>query len=348
MKSLGQTADNGGQAVQTRAQEVGYGTSQGQGGTWEAPCVRSADGVHHGRVVGYARGHRDDGLACWGPLSVVCRLGCGTTTVWRCKSHRASRCGPCSARYRLRVHRVASEGMLSRSRAGYQGMLTITAPGAGEHLGWIVGWDGKRPREQCSCADGMVGGLGSWNASAGKRWNVLRGALGRLYPGAEFFRAVEPQERGALHLHVIVWSPIPLVLKDVQACALSAGFGCVIDYEPAAVGDTRQAAYVSKYCTKATDQRGDVPWDVVDVETGEVLAVKDARYRTWSSSRGWGMTMKVVEQGIRDKACKRAVAVRESATAATVFAGQRVSPNGGDEPGGRVVLRGPPSVVQAL
>jgi hypothetical protein len=165
----------------------------------------------------------------------------------------------------------------------------------------------------------MVGGLGSWNASAGKRWNVLRGALARAYPGIEFFRAVEVQERGALHLHNIVWTPTPLVLKEVQALAVAAGFGCVIDFEPAAAGDTRQAAYVSKYVTKATDQRGEVPWDVLDRETGEVEAVKDARYRTWSSSRGWGMTMKVVEAGIRDAAIGRA-RLRESLTAATVFA----------------------------
>jgi hypothetical protein len=165
----------------------------------------------------------------------------------------------------------------------------------------------------------MVGGLGSWNASAGKRWNVLRGALARLYPGMEFFRAVETQERGAIHLHVIVWTPIPLVLKDVQPLAMSAGFGCVIDYEPATAGDTRQAAYVSKYVTKATDQRRETPWDVLDRETGEVVAVKDARYRVWSASRGWGMTMKIVEQGIRSAAQKRAAVLRESLSAATVF-----------------------------
>lgn len=216
------------------------------------------------------------------------------------------------------MRRVASEGMQSRSRAGYQGMLTITAPTVSEHLGWVVGWDGKQPREACPCADGMAGGLGTWNASAGKRWNVLRGAIGRLYPGAEFFRAVEPQKRGALHFHVIIWTPIPLVLKDVQRMAVAVGFGCVIDYEPARPGDTRQAAYVSKYVTKATDQRGEVPWDVVDFETGEVQAVNEAKYRTWSCSRGWGLTMKALMAGIREAACKRA-ALRESLTAAAVF-----------------------------
>jgi hypothetical protein len=214
---------------------------------------------------------------------------------------------------------VAAEGMLSRSRTGYQGMLTVTPPSEDGHLGWVIDWNGKSPRPVCACGASMVGGLGSWNASAGSRWNVLRGALMRLYPDAEFFRAVEPQERGGLHLHVIWWSPIPLVLKDVQPLAVAAGFGCVIDYKPAKAGDTRQAAYVSKYVTKATDQRGEVPWDVLDRETGEVEAVKDARYRTWSSSRGWGMTMRMVEQGIRDSARKRAEGLLESLTAATVF-----------------------------
>jgi len=215
---------------------------------------------------------------------------------------------------------VASEGMLDRSRDGYQGMLTVTAPSEDDHLGWVIDWDGKSPRPVCGCASSMVGGLGSWNASAGKRWNVLRGALARLYPGIEYFRAVEPQERGALHLHVIVWAPMPLVLKDVQGLAVAAGFGCVIHYRPAPAGDTGAAAYVSKYVTKATDQRGEVPWDVLDKETGEVEAVKDARYRVWSASGGWGMTMKIVEAGIRDQARKAAAAVRESLSAATVFA----------------------------
>jgi hypothetical protein len=163
----------------------------------------------------------------------------------------------------------------------------------------------------------MVGGLGTWNASAGKRWNRLRTDLARLYPGIVFLRAVEVQERGAIHLHVIVWTPIPLVLNEVQTLARVAGFGCVIDFKPARAGDTRQAAYVSKYVTKATDQRGEVPWDVVDLETGEVTAVDEAKFRTWSCSRDWGLTMKALEAGIREAAQRRAAMVRELPTAAT-------------------------------
>ena len=287
---------------------------------WSAPCVRGGDdSSHRVRVVGYLRGSRPEGMDCDRPLSVVCGNGCGASTVWRCKNHRHSRCSPCSHRYRLKVRRIAAEGMLRRSAAGHQGMLTVTAPTLDEHLSWVVGWDGRTARPVCGCASIMVGGLGSWNASAGKRWNVLRGAIARLYPGLVFLRAVEVQERGAIHLHVIVWTPEPLVLTEIQPLAVAAGFGCVIDFQPAKAGDTRQAAYVSKYVTKATDQRGEVPWDVVDVESGEVVAVPDAKYRTWSCSREWGLTMRAVEAGIREAAQRRAARLRESPTLATVL-----------------------------
>lgn len=196
-------------------------------------------------------------------------------------------------------------------------MLTITAPSEDEHLAWVVDWDGKTPRSVCACQRHLVGGLGSWNASAGKRWNRLRGELARLYPGIVYLRAVEVQERGAIHLHVIVWTDTPLALTRVQALAIEAGFGCVIDFKPARPGDTSQAAYISKYVTKATDQRGEVPWDVVNLETGEVRAVKEAKFRTWSCSRDWGLTMKALEAGIREAAQRRAAMLRELPTLAT-------------------------------
>jgi hypothetical protein len=270
-------------------------------------------------VVGYLRGPRPNGMDCDKPLQVLCGEGCGAKTVIRCKNHRETRCGACSTRYRLKVRRVASDGMLLRAASGYQGMLTLTAPSEGEHIGWVVAWDGKSPRAVCNCDGQMVGGLGSWNASAGKRWNRLRGELVRLYPGMIFFRAVEVQKRGGIHLHVLVWTSTPLVLQEVQTLAVHAGFGCVIHFQPAKAGDTRQAHYVSKYVTKATDQRGEVPWDVLDQATGEVQAVKEAKFRTWSSSRDWGMTMKAVDAGIREAARNRADRLLELATVATVL-----------------------------
>ena len=297
---------------------LGHGTVTEVQNAWSQPCVGGGHGSHRVHVVGYLQGSRPDGLDCDRPLLVVCG-DCAARTVWRCKNHRESRCRSCSTRYRLRVRRIASEGLLTRCRTGHQGMLTVTAPSEGEHLGWVIDWDHKEPRPVCSCDQKMAGGLGTWNASAGRRWNRLRGDLARLYPGLVYLRVVEIQERGAIHLHVLVWTPKPLVLNEVQTLAMLAGFGCVIDYE-ASIG-TGHATYVSKYATKATDQRAEVPWDVLDLETGEVLAVKEAKYRNWSCSRDWGLTMKALEAGIREAAQKRASLMAESPTLATELAG---------------------------
>jgi hypothetical protein len=114
----------------------------------------------------------------------------------------------------------------------------------------------------------------------------------------EFLRAVEVQDRGALHLHILVWSPEPLDVVRVQDLALTAGFGCVLDLAPIEPGSKRHAYYVSKYVTKACDSRDAVPWmvEVEDEETGELLMVRrDASYRAWSSSRSWGLTMRVIK-----------------------------------------------------
>jgi hypothetical protein len=305
---------------------VGHGSDNGPQDAYSSACVRSGDGAHRLRVVGYLRGPRPAGMDCDRPLSVVCLNGCGAVAVRTCSNHRESRCGPCSTRYRLKVRRIASEGLLLRCTNGHQGMLTLTAPSEGEHDGWVVDWDRKRPRPVCNCDAAMVGGLGSWNASAGSRWNLLRGALAATYPGLIFLRAVEIQNRGAIHLHVLVWTPIPLVLNEVQALALKAGFGCVVNFKPCSPGDTRQAHYVSKYVTKATDQRGQVPWDVLDPSTGEVVAVGEAKFRTWSCSRTWGLTMKAVNEGIREAARRRAGILRESPTPATELGEHRGSP----------------------
>lgn len=59
-------------------------------------------------------------------------------------------------------------------------------------------------------------------------------------------------------------------------------------------GSSREASYVSKYVSKSVDQRWHVPWrtDVVNVETGEVTRrLVKALFRTWSASRGRGVTM---------------------------------------------------------
>lgn len=273
-----------------------------------------ADGRHRLRVLGYVRGGSFTGVDCDKPLRVVCR-GCEFTDVWPCSNHRASKCKPCAARYRRRVGRVAGSG--TGRQAGYQYFLTLTAPSdphcmkrgcSGDPL-----WCGHA---ECPC--GVRGfDLARWNASHSKRWNHFRTALRRHSPSLEFFRAIEVQDgkrrlagpgRGALHDHAMLWSPIPLSHRQIKALAMLCGFGHSVDLVDVQPGSKREAYYVSKYVSKATDQRSDVPWwgqtiEDVDQITGEISFGEgqvDARYRTWSMSRNWGLTMAAVKLEARE------------------------------------------------
>ncbi len=172
---------------------------------------------------------------------------------------------------------------------GYLYLLTLTAPGRDAHT--------LPSGAPCPCTP--VGGvdLAEWNASHSRRWNHFRTLLRREYPGVQFFRGVEVQRRGALHDHAMTASEVQLHLPTVRRLAMRAGFGHSVDLAPCEPGSRKAAYYVSKYVTKATDAREDVPWaaDVVDIETGEVTRkVIAGRYRTWSMSREWGDTMAAV------------------------------------------------------
>lgn len=262
---------------------------------------------HRLLVVGYLRGPRPDGLDCQRPLRVVCR-DCDHRTAWACAGHRESACKPCATRYRTRVRTVAASGL--RRSAGFLYFLTLTAPGAEAHClraGCSGAGDGlgcRHPRCPCTPVGGVD--LAEWNTSHSARWNRLRTALRRDYPGLQFFRGVEVQNRRpALHDHAMVWSPTPLHVGDLpglpglRSRAISAGFGHSLDCPPVDPGSRKAAYYVSKYVTKATDLRESVPWigETVDTRTGEVTrGLVPGRYRTWSMSRGWGSTMAEVRQ----------------------------------------------------
>jgi hypothetical protein len=243
------------------------------------------------RVVGYLRGPRPDGVDCQKPLRVVCTQ-CEHYRVWSCSGHRESKCRPCATRYRRRVRCLASEGMTRPDGFYYFG--TFTAPSDVHYYG--------KSGEECPC--GVRGfSLPRWNASHSRRWNHLRTLLRREYPGIEFFRGIEPQQRGALHDHCMFWSAIEISLIELRKLAIRAGFGHEVLCPQIQPGSTRAAYYVSKYVTKACDGRDDVPWwgdgthsrDLVDLETGALVpGLVAARYRTWSQSRGWGSTMAAV------------------------------------------------------
>jgi len=284
------------------------------------PDADSVEQVHacRLRVVGYLHGAgaqrvlrraavRPEVLpsvnSCANPLLTRCE--CGELGVRSCAGHRESRCPSCAARYRRRVFRVADHG-LHRGRHRRQYLLTFTAPSTRPHGRWVPGVRGKHG--DCGC---QVEDLARWNARQSECWNRLRTALRREHPSLVYLRAVEVQKRGALHLHVLVLVDVDLDPVHVQSLAMAAGFGCTLDVAPLEPGTSKAARYVAKYVTKACDQRESVPWhrERIDYDTGEVTEQTDATYRTWSSSRTWGITMAEVVAASR-RAAERAAARR--------------------------------------
>lgn len=266
------------------------------------------------RKRSYLRVARVPGMACDRPVLVV--LGCGEVRVTECDSRREDKCGPCSGKHKRYLIRRAESGFF---KPGRQYLVTFTAPGTEDHqrldpkIGgqWCnsrhksprLGWRHHRdPRPECACRL-PESGLEGWNPTAGARWNVLRLGLSRLCDGQlHYFRVVEIQDRGAIHLHVLVRVPEGADLDPyaVQSLALSAGFGCNVDLTP--MSDTRAARYVAKYAAKGYCERASVPWrdEVLDKETGELRTRQTAAYRTVSQSREWGLTLKDIRAAVRD------------------------------------------------
>lgn len=261
---------------------------------------------HRMRVVGSVLPGRETRMDCERPLRAVCVDGCGHREFWRCDSYG---CGHCGELKRRRLHRLVDNGAaihLGNGMLGY--FLTVTAPGTDAHLRW---YQGKRPqrRESCECHDHGLSD-GGWNAGESKCWNRLRTALTR---GRDviFAGAVETQHRGMLHRHVLLFTDRELLHEEVQALALAAGYGCVLDLEP--VKSVEKAArYIAKYVTKSSGERAAVPWERLDLETGELVG-KRATYRLWSSSRRWGVTMREIRAAQSAQARARARYLEELA-----------------------------------
>ena len=219
---------------------------------------------------------------CTRRVYLKCLL-CGFRMERDCRTSRRSRCEPCATKYRRRVRRVAASGLDSVLLLPNQvHFLTFTAPGNDVHF--------IRGQVVCPCTPPGGVDLRVWNGRAAKQFNRLKQDLERKY-GVRFehFRAVECQERGALHYHVAVRSTQPVLIKKskVRALAIKHGFGHEVDVQ--AVTDERCASYMSKYVSKSSDERGAVPY--MHPVTGEI---GPGRWRTWSSSRGWGDSMKMV------------------------------------------------------
>jgi hypothetical protein len=135
-----------------------------------------------------------------------------------------------------------------------------------------------------------------------------------VYPDLEYVRAVEVQRRGLIHHHVVVWSATPLGAGHVQAVAMKAGYGCVMDLAPLDNAE-KSARYLAKYVSKALDLRGEVPWvrQRVDRETGEITWDRTPTYRAGQSSHGWEMKMRDLRDIARRAAALAAARDRELA-----------------------------------
>lgn len=238
-------------------------------------------------------------------------------------------------------------------------VLTLTAPGNSRHR------DRTRPGAPwCECTD--VGGvdLAVWNGQQGDRWNRFIQDLRRhrlLGEIVQYFRAVEVQDgkrrldgrgRQALHEHVLlrldgVVQLDAALVDQLRRLAIAHGYGHELVVETPVIsqdGRARLAAwYAAKYVSKATDVRGVVPWqrrhlgerlvDVVDERTGEVTRESRPRlspstYRTWTASRGWGCSMRLVKQRQREWAALTAhdLPHRDSEPAALTSIGQPADP----------------------
>ncbi len=198
---------------------------------------------------------------------------------------------------------------------GYWYMATFTPPGDPEHSMFIPGKRGKHG--PCNCGKHGLS-KGQWNAQESACWNRLRTALSRQAAGGlAYVSSVEVQEgahradgigRDMLHRHALIWSPAPLSVTEVHGLALSAGYGCSIQWQRPYSGNSA-AHYVAKYITKSAGQRGTVPWEVTHVNehTGEITARgKRATYRTWSRSQKWGVSIQELRDHMAAQARNRA------------------------------------------
>lgn len=262
-------------------------------------CLGERSGRHSWRYGGRSEHPHPD---CSRPFLLRCGA-CPTVVVKRC-GRSSSQCASCAATYRRRVRRVASSGVLL---PGLVYLLTLTAPGNAEHA-----YRGQR----CPCTAGTglsdEVDLARWNGQMVHRWNRLHQALQRrLGVRIDYFRAVETQRRGALHLHVLVRVSVPVRIREsmLRAEAMRHGYGHSVDV--AKVDGERAAGYVAKYVTKAADERGLVPY--VHRVTGEF---GPGRWRAWVASRRWGESMATV------RGAQRAWAQARRAEAATFGASQ--------------------------
>lgn len=296
--------DQGTSLPPSRAEAQGAQPSKDRPGRPSAPSGAvvgpsqgvSCDHIWCGRSAWRFAGHGSSTAStvehdeCERPKWLACVL-CGEVMQVRCKSARASRCMPCSERHRRAVATVMREGAASKA-IGSLFFVTLTAPGA-DRLPWDRSKCSHAAAVTCSGELGcrvQVGAAAAWNASAPKRWSYFRQFLQRsLGLEVALVGSWETQERGMLHRHVLV--RVEGVVSQrrfdvaVRSYAARYEFGRKRDVQLLS-DPVRSAWYLAKYATKAGDDRATTPF--LDRASGDLFG---GRYRSWSASRNWGVTM---------------------------------------------------------
>lgn len=267
---------------------------------------------------------------CERPNLMFC-VRCGCSADVRCQSSRRSDCGYCASIYRRSVRQVCEDG-INKVADGAALCLTVTGQGDRLHCRRHKHCEVTGPEcDPCPCTP--VGGcdVGEQNATFTARLNRVLEAIrrgeaspkvkGRRAPvPLEYFAGREPQlktGRGALHAH------IPLVRSDGKVLQLDKrllrdllmrhGFGHSMYLDRLSTSKhpgskrgyrrTRSLSfYVSKYVSDAADNRAAVPWRAPGPDPD-----KGKRWRTWTSSRGWGSSMKAVREARRAAAMEAAL-----------------------------------------
>lgn len=235
------------------------------------------------------------------PADVLAR-GCARpfktpSGVWvRCGSRVKSRCASCAELYRQDWAAIARSGIFDGPAEHYRFyLLTLTAPSFGRVHRVPRAGDGLRCGCGCvhSVADAAFRGVPldfdaydydgqvAWNRDAGVLWtNTVRRLRGR-WGTLEFFVVREWQDRGVLHVHVIVRiaryeSPTADALRDAarSAVAFSKIDGSIVQWGDQAQCDAFRAdgsgAKTIWYLSKALNyvlkdvgaDSGEVPVDV--------------------------------------------------------------------------------------
>ena len=184
-----------------------------------------------------------------GAAEVIAR-GCArpiktSTGVWvRCGSRVRSRCSSCAELYRGDWAAIARSGVFDGPVENFKFyLLTLTAPSFGQvHR---VPRPGKNVSGTCGCGllhssdhAGLRGvpldparydylGQVAWNRDAGLLWDRTRRRLRDRWDSVEYFIVREWQDRGVLHVHVLVRiarteAPAAGELRDAAQTAVAA------------------------------------------------------------------------------------------------------------------------------